>query len=824
MLANIQQKACLYPPVSGKGVFVLNNLQPGNFNPVKASFCCLRRLLPIKDEIPHVLKRRCVLPGHELARQNRGTSTEAREEIEAADARPEDLAWQGLRSTNESMACAAGQDRVETSRQSGDNSCSQVPVDGDLEPPSQQQLTEPLVNPADTQPLHSLGLSDGPIWNDFTSLDCHNPFEYENLTQLFWFPETFVVDDLALAQGSGQSSAHGAHGSSSADSAVDPYADWVHSHPLKKGPTVDVIRICDFLHDSKSWAQINTLEGRPGLKRTLGPVVADGLRDTVSSRIHVMVSKALDQDLVRKIPHLFPPLQTVQGILAEYHRNLALLYPMVHPTTFLESTWGEDEAYSDIGLFFSTLMVLGCVTIPLAEARSFAIQLAFLIRNMINETMTRDENQINDIWTMSTALLVTVFSAWCGNKRHAELAEAFRGTFSTAFLRRGYFKSAAPVDDGAIFANWGAWINRERKTRMGYVWYIVEQEIGLFHCLSPTIHFSDMRSPIPSADELFFAETEEEWSALVRSYRQLEGPGNMSRLHPPSLAAFYGMFLRHNFLERHCHVTPLQLRLLLCAIQTQVTQFVQSNRFVSTEQSYADDPHVETSSFASLRQEELQTMLVKWYILRQKVLGTDGETEMTLACKLIYHLVWLELLICFSDIQLLAGREGPAGAKPLIPQFQRWFRSPFSFKALAHVGQVLEILQCPRHTVLRPLWWPVALFRVSLIMWAYSVGLKLQPSRAQQEYELEFGSAPRIPLNDTEQGTGPHGRVIRQGEGIPCVLHPTGALIPVTEFHDASKMCLDLLEEGRVQSTPICEDVYRFLQAIRQYDFVGTKP
>ncbi|OAP60537.1 hypothetical protein AYL99_05539 [Fonsecaea erecta] len=724
------------------------------------------------------------------------------------------------------LAWTDGSENVETGRLSDGSTCDRVPLDQDSVPAAQQQPTEPMINTANTQHLNTFGLPSAPLWNDFASLECHNPFEYENLTQLFWFPEVFVPDDAIFGQGTIQSSVNGAHGPHGADSTVDPYADWVHSHPLKKGPTVEVIRICDFLHDSQSWAKINTLEGRPGLKQTMGPVVADGLRDTVSSRIHVMVSKALDQDLVRKIPHLFPPLRTVQAIFSEYHRNLASLYPMVHPSTFFESTWGEDEAYSDIGLFFSTLMSLGCLTIPVQEARSFAIQLAFLIRNMINETMTRDENQINDIWTMSTALLVTVFSAWCGNKRHAELAEAFRGTFSTAFLRRGYFKSVAPVDPQnaeSNFANWGAWINRERKTRMGYVWYIVEQEIGLFHCLSPTIHFSDMRSPIPSADELFFAETEDEWRALVQSYRQLEGPGDQSRLHPPSLAAFYCMFLRHDFLERHCHITALQLRLLLCAIQTQVTQFVQSNRFVVTEQPYTDEPHFESSSFASLRQEELQTMLIKWYILRQRVLGGGGETEMTLACKLIYHLVWLELLICFSDIQLLAGREGPPGARPLVPQFQRWVRSSSALKALAHVGQVLKVLQCSDYVILRPLWWPIALFRVSLIMWAYSFGCKLQPGRTQQAYDLDFGAAPRIPLNDAEQDLGPHGKVLRQGEGVPCVLDTTGLLIPIAESYDALKLCLDLLEEGRLQSTPICEDVYRFLQAIRQYDFSSTK-
>jgi len=64
---------------------------------------------------------------------------------------------------------------------------------------------------------------------------------------------------------------------------------------------------------------------------------------------------------------------------------------------------------------------------------------------------------------------------------------------------------------------------------------------------------------------------------------------------------------------------------------------------------------------------------------------------------------------------------------------------------------------------------------------------------------LDFGAPPQIPLNDLESLE----RVLRQGKGVLCVVDVRGLLIRVTESYDALKVCLDLLEEGRLQSTPI---------------------
>lgn len=257
-------------------------------------------------------------------------------------------------------------------------------------------------------------------------------FESDFLPSFLWLSEDTDLPSMVP----GTQSFHRSMEDTSQDAmatknTINPYANYPYVHQPKQGPIVRVSLICDFLHDTTSWKRICELKQERHVRTTFNPVIAHGIRDTISARMHAMLSKALENDTLREIPHLFPPLETLQSLFHVYWTTFGTIYPIVHPSTFSEAIWASNQAYADIGLFLSTLMVLGSLMVPTQEARLFAVEMAFLIRNMINETMTRDENQLNDKWTVSAAILITVFSSWSGNKRHAELAEAFRGAFTT---------------------------------------------------------------------------------------------------------------------------------------------------------------------------------------------------------------------------------------------------------------------------------------------------------------------------------------------------------------------------------------------------------
>lgn len=77
-----------------------------------------------------------------------------------------------------------------------------------------------------------------------------------------------------------------------------------------------------------------------------------------------------------------------------------------------------------------------------------------------------------------------------------------------------------------------------------------------------------MHCPMPVSDELFLLDSEDQWRDLVTEWARNIQPS--TKLHPPSLASFYRLFLRHDFLDLELSVTTLQLRLLLCPIQAQI--------------------------------------------------------------------------------------------------------------------------------------------------------------------------------------------------------------------------------------------------------------
>jgi len=227
-----------------------------------------------------------------------------------------------------------------------------------------------------------------------------------------------------------------------------------------------------------------------------------------------------------------------------------------------------------------------------------------------------------------------------------------------------------------------------------------------------------------------------------------------------------------------------------------------------------------STTFAQLRHEEIQNLLVRWYILRKRILGPGNVSEVAVACTLMYHLISMELYICFDDVQLLAGKDGLEGGKVIIPQFQRWAKTSSCLKAIAHAGQVIRVLQesspCKDHDFLRPLWWPVAVSRAALVLWSYAMVSAVAVGGNAREDEPILGGTQLISVNDKNEEYGPYGKVVQLGEGIPCLTDSSGALVSLHQISDTLSISLEILEDGKNRSTPLCESVQEFLQDIQR--------
>lgn len=320
---------------------------------------------------------------------------------------------------------------------------------------------------------------------------------------------------------------------------------------------------------------------------------------------------------------------------------------------------------------------------------------------------------------------------------------------------------------------------------------------------------------MPVSDELFLAGSEAEWAALVHEWSKEGEPS--SKLYPMSLSTLHSLFLRPDFLYTERTVTPLQLRLLLCTIQAQIRQYSQTNRWIPLEEQPTDPTATYSGgNFFMLRQqEEFENMLMKWNILAQRVFEANQKSELRLSCYLMSQIVWLELYICFDDVELLAGKETFETGKLYLPHLRQWVQSSSARKAIAHAGNVLKILQTSSDDLLRPIWWPVALSRIALVFWCYSVGLFISTGHPSEIAEPLIANSPLLSLNDVSTDYDPKGRVVYPAEGFPCLQDAAGTLVPLYKVSEVFDLCLQMLQDPPGYNSPLLEGMRQFLQDIK---------
>lgn len=638
---------------------------------------------------------------------------------------------------------------------------------------------------------------------------------------------------------------------------TSPYASCPLFHDLteSKSSAVKLMDpICGFLQDRSSWRQVEDASAKQSKNDIRSsPKISHQTRDALVAITHLTISKALESNSMRGIPLTFPPLETIQCLFRACLTRYARHYPFIHPRTF-EETADKGREGLTFPIFLQNVMVLGALLLPVKEGQAFANEMGYHIRQIMHETMTQDIMTTDDIWMLSSTILITAAGAWSGNKVHVELAEAHRGLYTVVsysifyncrlepkwFFRclTGVVISSLEVIPKTVMMleNHGSTGSDEKEeegrsfqddltlelnnNRVCHVWYIVEQELSFFDCITSHISFTEMRGPMPCPDSEFYCETEEEW--LVAKSARLRMDAETKPIRAPSLASLYWLFTRDDFLHMNVVITPLQLRLLQCALQTQVLQNSQTARFINVEEAFPEIPlntstNSQLSTCAQIRLEEIQGLLVRWFILSKRVMGSKDSSEMSLACYLMHHLISMELHICFEDVQCLAGKDGLEVGRTLVPQFCRWAKSPASMRAIAHAGQVVSLLQSSvlgeNSNQVRPLWWPVALTRATLVMWSYSISCRITARHEPSTYE---NLSLLIPLNDKNEDSGPYGKVIQFGEGQPCLINDGGKLVPLSIVHDMIDVSLKILEDVKSESTPLCESILRFIQEIQR--------
>jgi hypothetical protein len=306
--------------------------------------------------------------------------------------------------------------------------------------------------------------------------------------------------------------------------------------------------------------------------------------------------------------------------------------------------------------------------------------------------------------------------------------------------------------------------------------------MSLFSDTTPLLSVVNLHAPMPDADDLWHAESASEWLELFENIRGSSGSS------PPSVKDFFTSFVDGELAGKE--LSPTQLRLLLHPIQAQVCQLRQFIACLPDGGNHAKASRTVSKAATKARLEEISSLLQHWYsISKSSFAGNKGTCWTTCANLIMYHLISLNAITSFKDIEQFARREVALGSFRSGSWLQmRCIDQPQ--ESFFHCGQILRLIRSMPQPV-RPPWWAGAVYRVALTGWATSMAnpnSRFSPNNGQTEPDKPFAIDDLTPENEAI------GRYMKYQEGTPMLSRPDGSLAPMDIPSNILHHCVEELE------------------------------
>ncbi|KAI7065441.1 transcription factor Cmr1, partial [Hortaea werneckii] len=299
---------------------------------------------------------------------------------------------------------------------------------------------------------------------------------------------------------------------------------------------------------------------------------------------------------------------------------------------------------------------------------------------------------------LHSALLFTVQAAWSGDKWQMDIAMGQRGMYF-AMLRHSGSLENRPVSTSGLDGRgntdqlWSEWIQNESRSRLVYSWAMVDQEISLFHDTAPLFSVTEFAAPMPDADRLWHAKSAAEWSSVFEQVHEFSGGFSSvgSGARPLSLHDLFRHFLNNEMISLGIEMTPLQLRLLLHPLQSLVCQYGQLlSCFGDSMGKPQSGPHTMTATSTRNRLGEVQSLLSRWFDLAERYLKANPMCAFMQTNLIIFHLISLNAVTNFPEIERLARREGVDGTYQQLAWMHKRCVADVE-EAVFHCGQVFRL-------------------------------------------------------------------------------------------------------------------------------------
>ncbi|GAB7356601.1 hypothetical protein MBLNU459_g7329t1 [Dothideomycetes sp. NU459] len=376
---------------------------------------------------------------------------------------------------------------------------------------------------------------------------------------------------------------------------------------------------------------------------------------------------------------------------------------------------------------------------------------------------------------------------------------------SGILLRQG--PKLPEVDDTCgLEISWRMWKEHESNKRLAYAWLLVDQELSLFQDMSPQLSLSDIQTTMPADDTLWRADTAEEWIQLVIDDHE-NATASQNNLTLPGLFRRFMSDGASMTLPRR-GLSPLQLRLLLHPLQRLICNVHECFS------CFSDGGNNRQAQRLMSQFEDVQAILQQWYILASRAPQKPTYFCPATAANLItFHLMSLNTMTCFTEMETLA--RGDTSPQSFRGGF--WARTRLideKPQILVHCGQVMNVARMiPQRC--RPPWWPAAIYRVSITMWATCIA---NPDATVSAKTASEGSSLHLafPLDRLMPEHSSIVRYMRFREGEPMLTRKNGGMSALTP-ENVLEHCLEVLEEGgEVGTMAMVRGIHGRLQRLAQ--------
>ncbi|KAK5172983.1 uncharacterized protein LTR77_003105 [Saxophila tyrrhenica] len=497
---------------------------------------------------------------------------------------------------------------------------------------------------------------------------------------------------------------------------------------------------------------------------------------------------------------LLPPARVLLHFLRSYVNCSERYYPLTG-----RGNLDVNELmyfYNDRAASLLVLMMVaqGAMNIPSVEARMLTGGLTEACRISLFDLIEKNIVMSGNPVVLHAALLFTVQAAWSGDKWQMDIAMGQRGMYFAMLRHAGVLDqrptSAAGMDGRPNTDRlWNEWIQNESQSRLVYSWIMVDQELALFHDTAPLFSVTEFGAPMPDSDRLWHAATAADWSSTFEQVHEFSGGFSSvgSGARPLSLRDLFQHFLDDQMIAMGIEMTPLQLRLLLHPLQGLVNQYSQLLSCFSDSFGQRSSSSRALTA-ASTRQSlgEVQALLQRWFDLAERYLKVNELCSMMSTNLVIFHLISLNAVTNFPEIERLARGENYDGSYQQLVLRHRRCVSDLE-EAVYHCGQVFRLVKAMRPDV-RPPWWAGAIYRAGLVLWVDSLINKDTMSPANNGMFPVAG--PSILIDNEKPDSFLIVRYLTKREGTPALLRGDGTQVGIDQPYPILRHCIELIDRG----------------------------